>query len=181
MPGIPEFIDPSKSCDKQHVLEGDIPVQRLARFLAQQVVGDTKENSQPVDQASQTVVHAKFSFRRDEQQHRIADVEYHTVAKLACQRCLGLIQQEIEGNVTFVFLHSDSGLEQLPKAYEPVLLENHEAGLWQALEDELLLSLPMFAYHEDRHCNRSLDEMKIETEGETRENPFAVLGDLLKK
>ncbi|OZG71303.1 metal-binding protein [Hahella sp. CCB-MM4] len=170
-PGIPELVDPTKGCEKRLTFEGSVSTENLPRFteLQMQDVGELE------------TVKAKYTFGRDEQNLKVAVMSYSTTAKLPCQRCLGRVDYKIEGEVTLVFSDSEDDLEMLPKSYEPVLVENQEVNLYQALEDELLLSLPMFAYHDDEHCSSELNEMKSKADEQRADNPFAVLGELLKK
>ncbi|WP_020408417.1 YceD family protein [Hahella ganghwensis] len=170
-PGIPELVDPTKSCEKKLTFEGAVSTENLPRFadLQMQGVGDLE------------VVTVKFRFDRDEQNLKVAAMSYNTSAKLPCQRCLGRVDYKIEGEVTLVFSDNEEDLELLPKSYDPVLVENQEVNLFQALEDELLLSLPMFAYHDDEHCSSELNDIKSKAEEQRADNPFAVLGELLKK
>ena len=146
-PGIPEFVDIAKSCEKNVTYNGHIPVRCLKRFAAQQ----TDEGAQ---------VEVELKFEKDEQHCNIAKVAYSTVARLTCQRCLEEMEQTVEGEVVLAFCSDESELSQLPKKYEPVLFESNEANLWQALEDELLLSLPAYPCHQDEGCNSSLEEVE---------------------
>ncbi|MBU6954342.1 YceD family protein [Hahella sp. HN01] len=170
-PGIPELVDPYKMCEKELTLEGVILAKALPRY-ADQLAGGATDSDQ---------VEASARFRRDEQGSRVAYIVYSTLARLTCQRCLGEVGLKINGETTFAFLGSESELDQLPRSYEPVLMEGSEVNLLQAIEDELLLSLPMFAYHEDEHCSGELNEIKGQASETKADNPFSVLGDLLKK
>ena len=169
--GIPELVGAAKSCDKKLTYNGVITVDKLPRFLAQQ----------SAEAESSSVVEAKFVFERDQQNLKVARVSYCALAMLTCQRCLGSMEYRIEGEVTFAFSSTPADLEQIPKAYEPILIESSTVNLWQVLEDELLLSLPTFANHADEHCNISLDKLKSDQTEQVAENPFATLGELLKK
>lgn len=170
-PAIPEFVDPTKSCDKKLTYIGVVGHDKLPRFLA----------LQSIDNDTASLIEVEISFRRDEQNRKIASLLYRTVAKLTCQRCLDVMEMPLEGSATFVFCRNDRELEQAPKSYEPSLLTGNELNLWQILEDELLLSLPMFANHPDVHCNEVLNAFTTAAEKQIRANPFAVLGELLKK
>jgi len=169
--GIPKLVDPAKACGKHLTYKGEVSTENLPRFADMQMQG--------VGELHQ--VSAKFDFDQDGQGVRLAVVSYSTVAKLSCQRCLGEVEQKIEGQVTLAFSDKEEALEGFPDTYEPVLIENHEVNLFQALEDELLLSLPMFAYHDDEQCNSELNDIKGKAEEQRADNPFAVLSELLKK
>ena len=84
---------------------------------------------------------------------------------------------------------SDDQARQLPREYEPFLMKDFEADLWQMVEDELLLAVPPFPLHEREECPASealeeferADEVVGSEEPEKRENPFSVLAELKKK
>lgn len=171
-PAIPETVDPTKSCDKKLLYNGVVSVGNLPRFLAIQS-GETDPTT--------GLVTVKFTFRRDEQRLKIADMTFCAVAKLTCQRCLKIMESKCEGATTFVFCKSNSEIEQAPNDYEPVLVKASEISLWRILEDELLLSLPMIANHEDVKCNEVLNRLKTAPEDQVSVSPFAGLGELLKK
>ena len=71
--------------------------------------------------------------------------------------------------------------DALPEAYEPVEVNDHgEVDLFQLLEDELIISLPIVALHAEEDCEVGEDDMtfgKIDPANE-RPNPFAVLKEL---
>jgi uncharacterized protein len=71
--------------------------------------------------------------------------------------------------------------DELPDVYEPVEVDDQgEISLFQTLEDELILSLPIVALHAEKDCKQKRDKMsfgKIEPADE-RPNPFAVLKEL---
>ncbi len=170
-PGIPELVDPAKACEKHLTYKGEISTEKLPRFADMQMK----------DVGELHLVSAKFGFGRDEQNVRTAVMSYSTIAKLPCQRCLGEVEHKIDGEVTLAFSDKEEAFEDFPSTYEPVLVEDHEINLFQALEDELLLSLPMFAYHEDEQCSSELNDIKSKAEEQRADNPFAVLGELFKK
>ena len=170
-PAIPEIVDPSKCCDKRLIYEGFVAFSRLPRFLAAQ--------SGEVDSSS--VVRAKYRFRRDEQRLKIAELQFSANAILTCQRCLKLLDIVCAGSTNFVFCRDNLEAEQAPKGYEPALVSANSVSLWHLLEDELLLSLPMFANHEDVHCNTVLNGLRSEAKEQAGASPFAVLSELLKK
>lgn len=173
-PDFPEFVDPTKYCDKQLTIHGSIPIEKLPRFAERQADKAGRD-------AALAPVDAKAEFHRDEQGTRLAQLEYSTLAVLTCERCLGDVDYPVEGSATFAFLPEGFDLQTVPESYEPVLMDSNEVNLLQALEDELLLSLPMFAYHQDEQCNSRLNEMNESVEDQSKVSPFAVLGDLLKK
>jgi len=167
---VPEFVDSFKSSDRALTYEGIVSFAQLPRFMALQSSA-AKEDAE---------VDVSFQFSRDEQKLSIVSMSYLAVATMTCQRCLNSLDHESKGRAVFVFCRHAAHMTQMPKRYEPVLVEANLVNLWQLLEDELLLSLPMFAKHPDRDCNGFLSEFKAGSQGQQTEKPFAGLGELLK-
>jgi uncharacterized protein len=74
--------------------------------------------------------------------------------------------------------------KHLPKHYEPAIMDhNGNIDPWELVEDELILALPMFAYHVNGECE--IKQPKADTEQvevtEKDDNPFAVLQQLKSK
>ena len=71
-----------------------------------------------------------------------------------------------------------------PVKREPVIAERDDLVLLPVIEDELILSLPMYAYHaecDDNELVAKAEEMKpVPVETEAPNNPFSVLEQLKK-
>ena len=78
---------------------------------------------------------------------------------------------------------SDEQAKNLPGYYEPLLVESESIALLEVLEEELILSLPMFAYHSDCKLEHSNDDGSDDAQQDGKKpNPFSVLSELkLKK
>ena len=105
--------------------------------------------------------------------------------ELKCQRCMQSMHYPIDSSFKLGMVQNDAQLEKLPDEYEPYLLEEENNHLPDMLEDELLLALPIVAMH-DFDCSDYLNEQESdqeekveEPEADKKENPFAVLKDLL--
>lgn len=165
---LPKRLDPIKSAQKRSSYEGVYVASDMLRLgdAVASVLSD---------------VSVKVEFLKDAQSLTYFHGTLAVQVMLVCQRC----NQSYSHNVTTAFCFSPvQGSEQidaLPDAYEPVEVDDHgEVDLFQVLEDELILSLPIVALHADEDCSVKADEMsfgKIEPEPE-RENPFAVLKEL---
>ena len=159
-----EFI---KYADQYKMLSGRIAfadIPRVAELLA----------------SSNGSVEAELKFGRDEQNIRIVQGRLTCDAELVCQRCLGNVITHLETTFVLAGVFSDEQARHLPKDYEPLLLVNGEVCVADMIEEELLLSLPMFAYHSNPDCgdiSADADNDSLATEAE-KDNPFAVLSGL---
>jgi len=72
-------------------------------------------------------------------------------------------------------------LKNLPNYYDPLLLATAELAVWQMVEEELILSLPIAAVHPERECEMAVQHVSLEQEPTVRRSPFEVLGKLKDK
>ena len=92
-----------------------------------------------------------------QEQYRLKIVA-NTTIPLVCQRCLGDYPQAIEVNSQFVLLNTQNEVDDFPLENddEDALLNSYEFNLFELLEDELLLALPIVPKHQDENCQGQL-------------------------
>lgn len=167
---IPARVDPIKCVDQNTHIEGELALSKLDRL------GDylTERNGD---------IHVSLTFGRDEQKIATLQGQCEAKVKMLCQRCLTPVEVDISTEFSLGIVFSDEQASHLPKQYEPVVSDGESLALPQLLEDELILSLPMFAYHDkcDAH-EHSVEQVSSqdETVVEKKENPFSVLAQLKK-
>lgn len=167
----PQFIDAHECVRRGLAYSGDVPLSRLRRLVADlpaqqgvaswQLKGETGTLGEPLlrlcVQASPVVV---------------------------CQRCLEPFEWPVDSEVMLHLVGSEAELDdddhvsddETDRGYEKVLASSHFDVLEQ-VEDELILSMPYIARHEDCSPKVSNDADPSEAEPERR-NPFAALGQL---
>lgn len=171
---LPKTLDPFKYADQNKILEGEIALHLMPRLAELLVDTDGR-------------VKVELEFGRDPQKLRILKGTLTTVVNLVCQRCLHPVATEIESNFTLGIVFNDEQAQNLPRTYEPLLIEEDEKMvLLDVVEEELILSLPMFAYHTDCHAHEYQKDDELEVASKELEpkkpNPFEVLSGLkLKK
>ena len=71
---------------------------------------------------------------------------------------------------------------RLPRHLDALVETETNSDLWELVEDELILARQPFSYHNTDDCKRTTvayaDPDAIEDAGESKPNPFAVLGEL---
>ena len=110
---------------------------------------------------------------------------------MLCQRCLDVVSVEIRTGFDLVVVWSEEQAKALPKGVESLILDREDdtADLHQLVEDELLLSVPLVARHEDVKCHAgqvfsTAPDYSEDVTGETQEgargksSPFGVLARL---
>ncbi len=165
---LPKQIDPVKSAQKQSTYDGRYLAPEMARF------------SSAVASVSESVF-VKVEFAKDAQSLTYFKGDMNVDVKLICQRCNKPFNHSVYAEFCFTPVQGNEEEDLLPDAYEPVEVNDHgEVDLFQILEDELILALPIVALHEKEDCTVKAEDLQfghIEPEPE-RENPFAVLKEL---
>jgi len=165
---LPKRIDPVKSAQKRSSYEGVYLAHEMLRF------------NESVDSVLSDVS-VKVEFLKDAQSLTYFHGTLAVQVMLVCQRCNQSYPYQVDTPFCFSPVQGSEQDIELPDAYEPVEVDDHgEVDLFQILEDEVILSLPIVALHEDEDCAVTANDMsfgEIEPESE-RENPFAVLKEL---
>jgi uncharacterized protein len=88
----------------------------------------------------------------------------------------------IETDNLLAVVWDDDYARQLPHSLEPLIVEEGPCNLWELVEDELILGLPAFSYHEARDCNKILAGISEPPPPDGKcggkPNPFNVLAQL---
>ena len=102
--------------------------------------------------------------------------------ELTCQRCLDSMSFPIDTFIDLVFVSNDDKAQSLQEGYETYLVEDSRILLNDLIEDEVLLSFPELAMHDQCEPFKPLieatPEMISQTVHEEKESPFAVLQNL---
>ncbi|MEJ2042042.1 MAG: YceD family protein [Reinekea sp.] len=165
---LPEQVNPYQLADKSADLSGVISASRLKRL----------------EQASDELVsdaEAQLSFYWDDSGRRVISGEVTGTAQLLCQRCLQPFERKLEGSFQLALVYNDEMAKALPTHLDSLLLLPDEPlDLALIVEDELLLSLPMYANHPEGECQIETRFGADEPEGQPEKapNPFDVLKDL---
>lgn len=165
---IPAHIEPHKLIDRSIVLEGTVSASKLTRLGA-------------LLDAPAEDVQVKLSFLRDEQGVHAMHGHYQVNVALICQRCLEQVMVPLDSECVVGFVNSDEAARNLPRNYEPVILDDEKLDLHALIEDELLLALPAVPMHPTGTCQHPPGYQPDTTEPEEeveKPNPFSVLAKL---
>lgn len=165
---LPREVAPLKYADQGRVLSGSIALSQLPRLV------DAVEDVHDGD------VEAELEFSCDEQRQRLLKGQLKATVSVLCQRCLEPVSLALESSFSLGMVLNDEQARNLPRCYEPLMVEPEHLDLYDVVEEELLLSLPMFAYHE--HCQTGLGAAKDDAIQKVKKpNPFSVLSVLKTK
>jgi uncharacterized protein len=95
------------------------------------------------------------------------------VVTLSCQRCLGELRLPLDLQAHFVVVPSEAALPSPEDERDDIdyLVADAEMQVWQLVEDEVLLGLPLAPVHMDDSCTGD----SIPGTEKMKENPFKVL------
>lgn len=167
---LPRWVNPKKFAYQGTELSGTVALKDLLRLKDVMAVEDPNQAAP---------IHAEVSFFVDEEGLRRVKGYLTSDALLTCQRCMQPAQVAVDSEMNLAVVSTEAAVKALPKHVDPWLVEDLEgqADLYQAIEEELLLSLPMVAYHSEQCIDPALyssgDEVEVKAE-----NPFRVLEKL---
>lgn len=165
---LPQYIDAPKWADREAVIEEIVPLQSFARLCegAASVEGE---------------VSVACRIYRDTQGLIVLQGKLATSMQLVCQRCLEPVAVTVDADIQLRLLRNEEQAERLADDAD-YLLQDEEGriALADVLEDELILSLPLVALHDDcePQAVNVVDDESAEVETPVRENPFQVLAGL---
>lgn len=167
---IPRQIEPRKFAHHGTVLQGLIPADGLPR-LAEAVIQVLS-------------VEASLSFELGEQRERLVVGSVSAQLERQCQRCLQPVVTEVNCQLKLAVVRDEDKAKQLPSHLDPWIVEEEEADLYQAIEDDILLTMPFVAVHDydclDPEFYQSGPEEAEQTTAPAANNPFDVLQQLKK-
>jgi uncharacterized protein len=126
-------------------------------------------------------IQAEFTFSRDEENRYLIQLALAAEVVVTCQRCLEPLSIALACDTTLAVVWTDEQAGHLPRHLEPLVVAGEGCKLWDVVEDELILVLPPFSYHETQECRQKLAQFNAgqsSAEGASpaeKPNPFNVL------
>jgi uncharacterized protein len=130
------------------------------------------------------LIQAELTFSRDEENRYLIHLDITAEVSVTCQRCLEPLPQILACENNLAIVWTDEQAAHLPRHLEPLVLEDEACRLWDVVEDELILALPSFSYHDTEECKQILARFNAaqapakEVEPADKPNPFNVLAQL---
>lgn len=173
---LPKNVDPRRLARQGVRFEGSLALKQFDRLVAGLA-----------DDQGEVKVFLHFCMSED---HRVV-LEGHVEAnlKMVCQRCLEVAELPVCSDLNLMGVLTDEQARSLPEGYEPLMLQEGLMELIPLLEEELLLSLPVVAYHPPEACqarqsfttesDEDAEVFAAQAEEENRRrNPFSILASL---
>ncbi len=148
----------------------EIPVASLPR-LRQDLASDAGE------------ARGSVRFAR-EQGIASAALEYSATVELTCQRCLGVMRQQLSGAGHVLLVENEAEAGRVPED-ETMLVPERKVRIVDVVEEELLLALPAVARHANAgDCGLAPEQVITEetpADAEVAQRPFAGLEELMRR
>ncbi len=167
---LPSMLDVRKAAVRGVSIKGSLKPLDLQRFRAL-----LAEDAGTIE--------ASLAFSRDEEHRYLIDLQVDAEVVVTCQRCLEPMAQALTSANRLAVVWTDDQAAHLPRHLEPLIEGDEGCRLWDLVEDELILALPAYSYHDTEECHRFLagfagqppDEQSA---AEDKPNPFDVLAQL---
>jgi uncharacterized protein len=131
--------------------------------------------------ADEGQIRVEFDFTRDEENRHLIHLVVDAEVEVTCQRCLEQMPRQLMCENTLAVVWTDEQAGNLPRQLDPLVVEEQSCQLWDVVEEELILALPQFSYHETEACKKRLEDFNTpldEKVAEEKPNPFNVLAQL---
>ena len=164
---LPNTLDVRKAATRELKVEGTLKPLDLQRFAALLASDEGR-------------IQVAMVFYRDEEQRSLVQVDIDAQVEVVCQRCLYPMPLQLKTDNTLAVVWNDDQARLLPRHLEALIVEE-DCRLWDVVEEELILVLPQFSYHDPVQCKIDLADFSHaplpEAPGE-KSNPFDVLAQL---
>ncbi len=126
--------------------------------------------------SDQAKIAVEFSIRQSDYDAPILEGRLEAELTLECQRCLEAM--EIPLRIDFKLLINADDNAVAESSLETVYSEDGTIDIFEVVEDEIVLGLPLVIMHDDIACNKFWQTQEQGPEPATKENPFSVLAKL---
>ena len=157
---LPLHIEPFKWADRGAEVEVTLALKSFPRLL-QGALSDQGE------------VTVRCDFARDTQGRAWLEGSATTTLSLTCQRCLEGVPVSLDAEFRLALLADEADADELSGEDDYIVVGADALSLYDVVEDELILTLPLVARHED--CTPSYVPEPLVEADPPRENPFQVL------
>ncbi|MEM1114513.1 MAG: YceD family protein [Pseudomonadota bacterium] len=166
---LPQILDIRKAVAREASVSGVLSPSQMPRFAA-------------LLASEKGTVNARLQFGRDDEDRDVVQVSVAADVEVTCQRCLGVMPLAVAGENALALVWSDEQAKHLPRHLDPLIVSGDSLNLWDVAEEELMLSLPQFNYHDEADCNKFLVAYNApaaeDSDADAQPNPFSVLAQL---
>lgn len=162
---LPRQVDPRRFAQQGIRIDGFVPVAGMPRLIEATLDSTAK-------------LQVDLEFRVNEEKKKVVTGRACGELTLVCQRCLDPVRLPIEADVSLAIVWDEEEADALPDYLDPWIHGEGAADLYEMIEEEMLLSLPAVAYHNEPCIDASLLNTGNPVEVPVKKNPFNVLEQL---
>ena len=150
-------------------------VSRGGYFQGKIEVGDLARLSEflPSDQAKIAV---EFNISQSDYDAPMLEGRLETSLDVECQRCLEAMELPLQIDFKLLVNADDDMVAE--SSLDTVFSDDGTIDIYEVVEDEIILGLPLVIMHDDVACNEFWQTQEEGSERATKENPFSVLAKL---
>lgn len=153
-------------------ISGDIPLDALQRLSRSLLLTDKQANSELPAKIQYTLAGAANRYNLPSL-HLSVDADLPAT----CQRCLDKMHIKLKLNFDYLISDTEPAEYEASDDYE-WLETTKEMDVWELIEDELLMALPIAPLHSAESQGECV---QLSRESGEKPNPFAVLKDFVRK
>ena len=168
---LPKHFDPRKYANHESAFEGSLPLNKFKELCA-------------ILASDEGDVFIHLDFRVDEDRRYIATGSLTAQVQVVCQRCMGAVPHDLALDLSLAFVYDEDHAKNIPNSYDPVVMTDGDVILADMVEQEIILALPIVAYHEESGCNPTAVKYASSTDDapdDEKPNPFSILAQLKAK
>ncbi len=154
-----------KEVSRRGYFEGRIEVAELRRLIE-------------LLASEQGQVKVSFEFLMSDYSIPMVIGQIKTGLQVECQRCLLPMPLYLDHDFSLLIDATDELVRE--SSLDTLLSEDGVVDIFEIVEDEIILALPLVAMHENETCNKHWQAAEETQEPVVKENPFSVLKDLKK-
>lgn len=152
-----------KELSRSSYFQGEIEVGNLSRL------GELLVNSE-------SIIETEFEFRLSDYDLPMLSGKIQANLQMECQRCLEAMESPLQLDFKLLVDAPDDIVRD--SSLDTIYSEDGFIDIFEVIEDEVILALPLVAMHENGSCNKHWQVPEYDGEPAVRENPFSVLKDL---
>ncbi len=118
----------------------------------------------------------KFEFLTSDYEVPMVSGNLRSSLQIECQRCLQAMPSDLQLDFSLLIDAADDIVRE--SSLDTLYSEVGYIDIFEVIEDEIILALPLVAMHENDSCNAHWQATEQTLEPAVRENPFSVLKDL---
>jgi len=166
---LPTTLDVRKAAVRGIDVRGSLKPVDLKRFRP--LLGSDEGN-----------IAIEMDFSRDNENRYLLQVKLEADVIVTCQRCLQTMPQHLSCVNALAIVWTDEEAVSLPRHLDPLVVSDVSCNLWEVVEDELILTIRPFNYHDVADCRMMIADFPEpaprQDARDNTPNPFKALGQL---